>query len=176
MVWLLVGLVFIVIAGFVAWSLLRAADLPARTDAAWLPAELRDARLLWTEETFHHEGDISMTVRVDRVYRTRDGRLTLIEFKRRAAHRTYRSDVVELSAQRYVLQKVGHAVDRRAYVVLVSPDGGSARALLVELQDAEQIERRAARYVELVSGARAPGRCIHTTICRGCGHRSICPK
>jgi CRISPR-associated exonuclease Cas4 len=176
MVYLLVALA--VVAGAALWSLRRAAYSASRHrgDSEWLPDELRDADLLWSEKAFRCLGPVPMAVRIDRAYRARNEQLTLIEFKRRAVRRTYLCDVVELSVQRYVLQEAGHAVDRRAYVVVVTPDGGRARALPVELEEAQQVERRAARFVALVKGNTPPNGPMHPALCRGCGHQDICPR
>src|SRR3954447_5802954 len=144
MVWLLVGLG--VLAAAALWGLRRTTHLPTgpRGDSVWLPDELRGADLVWSEKSFRFLGAISVAVRIDRAYRGRDDRLTLVEFKRRQAPRTYLSDVVELSVQGYVLKKAGLEINERAYVAVVLPDGGPAHALPVGLENAQSVERRAA--------------------------------
>jgi CRISPR-associated exonuclease Cas4 len=167
-----------VVAGMALWGLRRSACSVSRHrgDAAWLPDELRDAHLVWSEKSFQCLGPIPMAVRIDRAYRAHDGKLNLVEFKHREARRAYRSDVVELSVQRYVLQKAGHEVNQRAHVVVVPPGGGRARALPVELEDAQGVERRAARLMAVVTGNAPPNGPAHTAVCRGCGHRAACPR
>jgi hypothetical protein len=117
-----------------------------------------------------------MTVRIDRAYRSRDQKLTLVEFKLRSAVRTQLSDVVELSVQRYVMNKAGHQVRRRAYVVVLLADGRCSRALPVELEDGQEVERRAARLLALRQRRVLPAGTTHPAVCRSCGHRDVCTK
>jgi CRISPR-associated exonuclease Cas4 len=144
------------------------------SDQDWLPAELRDAELLWSERAFRSDGPVPIAVRIDRAYRAAGGDLVLIEFKRRARCRVHLSDVVELSAQRYALQHVGHVVSRHAYVVVVLPDGTFGRSLPVDLEDAARIELRAARLVALIERRRSPRGASHPAVCASCGHRGSC--
>jgi hypothetical protein len=126
-----------------------------RGDLEWLPTELHQARLVWSEKAFRCQQPLPIAVRIDRVYKSPDGELVLIEFKRRALRRLHLCDVVELSVQRYVLQQGGH-VSRRAYVVVVLSDGTCSRALPVELEDAQQVERCASRLVALRERRASP--------------------
>jgi CRISPR-associated exonuclease Cas4 len=144
------------------------------SDRDWLPAELRDAELLWSEKAFRSGGPVPIAVRIDRAYRSALGDLVLIEFKRRARRRVHLSDVVELSAQRYALQHVGHVVSRRAYVVVVLPDGAFGRALPVDLEDAAETELRVARLVALIERRRSARGASHPAVCASCGHRGSC--
>jgi len=146
-----------------------------RSDLDWLPARLLDAELLWSEKEFRCLEPIAISMRLDRAYRSPDGRLTLIEFKHRPLARSYPSDVVELSVQRYVLQKAGYAVDQRAYVVVIPAGGGIERALPVVLEDAREVERRAARLQAIKAGKVVPAGSAHPAVCRECGHRDACP-
>jgi CRISPR-associated exonuclease Cas4 len=76
-----------------------------RTDLEWLPAELCDGELVWSEQTFRSDEPVPMIARIDRAYRTAEHGLTLVESKWRGVRRAFASDVVELSAQRYVMQR-----------------------------------------------------------------------
>lgn len=160
------------------WAL-RAATcrfLGHRADREWLPADMHTAKLLWSEKLFRCRRPVPIVVRIDRAYRGRDGELTLIEFKRRAACRVHLSDVVELSVQRYVLQRAGHRVSGRAHVVVVPSGGGCIRGLAVELEDAQRVEQRVARLLALREQRIRPNGAVHVAVCRGCGHQEVCPK
>jgi len=167
-----------VVAGAVLW-LLRSARHSLgghRSDLEWLPADLLDATLVWSEKAFRCRWPTRMAVRIDRAYRSADNELVLIEFKRRAVRRVHLSDRVELSVQRYVLQQAGHVVGRRAYVVVIVPDGRCSRALPVELEDAQQVQSRVARLVALRERRASPRGPMHPAVCAGCGHRDVCPR
>ena len=168
----------VLIGGALAWLLCRAGRSPRRrrSDLDWLPAELRDAQLVWSERAFRSQEPVLMAARIDRVYRLPDGALVLIEFKRRAQRRVRLSDVVELSVQRYVLQHAGHVVSQHAYVVVILPDGTRGRAVPVELEGAQQVERRAARLVNLRARRVSPSGPTHPAVCASCGHRAACPR
>lgn len=83
------------------------------------PAELHDARLVYSERLFRTEGAVPISARVDRVYRLRSGQLVLLELKTRSSDRVYLSDVIELSAQRVALHgQTGEPVAEHAWVVV----------------------------------------------------------
>lgn len=168
----------VLIGGAVAWLLCRAGRSPRRrrSDLDWLPAELRDAELVWSEKAFRCDEPVPIAVRIDRAYRLPKGALVLIEFKRRTQLRVRLSDVVQLSVQRYVLQHAGHVVSRRAYVVVILPHGTHSRAVPVELEGAQQVERRAARLVNLRARRVSPSGPMHSALCGSCGHRAACPR
>jgi CRISPR-associated exonuclease Cas4 len=168
----------VLIVGAVAWLVCRArrSPRPRCGDRDWLPAELRDAQLVWSEKAFRSQAPVPIAVRIDRAYRLPDGVLVLIEFKRRTRRRMHLSDVVELSVQRYVLQHAGHVVSRRAYVVVILPDGTRSRAVPVELESAKEVEHRAARLVDLRARRASPNGPTRSTVCASCGHRAVCPR
>lgn len=164
-------LTIVVVAGAAAWLLWRTWRSPSRhrSDLDWLPTELYDAKLVWSEKAFRCHEPVRMAVRIDRAYRAPDSELFLIEFKRRAECRLYLSDVVELSVQRYVLQRAGQVVSQRAYVVVVLEDGTRSRAMPVDLESESQVERRAARLVALREGRASPSGALHAGACASCG-------
>lgn len=167
-----------IVAGGAAWLLCKAWRSLShhRGDLDWLPTVLHDAKLVWSEKTFRSDEPLRLAVRIDRAYRAPDGELFLIEFKRRARRRIQLADVVELSVQRYVLRLAGLVVNRRAYVVVILPDGTRSRAMSVDLEDAQQVERRAARVVGLLERRSSPSGPMHTAVCTSCGHRDACPR
>lgn len=174
----LLTIVAIVAGGAACLLLCKALRSPSRHrgDLDWLPTELHDAKLVWSEKTFRSDEALRVAVRIDRAYRKPDGELFLIEFKRRAQRRIQLADVVELSVQRYVLRLAGHVVNRRACVVIILPDGTRSRAMSVDLEDTQQVERRAARVVGLLERRLSPSGPMHPAVCSSCGHRSACPR
>ncbi len=167
-----------IVAGGAAWLLCKAWRSPSRHrgDLDWLPTELHDAKLVWSEKTFRSDEPLRVAVRIDRAYRAPGGEVFLIEFKRRTQRRIQLADVVELSVQRYVLRLAGHVVNRRAYVVIILPDGTRSRAMSVDLEDTQQVERRAARVVGLLERRLSPSGPMHPAVCTSCGHRNACPR
>lgn len=170
-------LTIVAITGAAAWLLYKAWRSRKRhgADLDWLPAELHEAKLVWSEKAFRCHQPVRLAVRIDRAYRLPDGELILIEFKRRTQRRIQPSDVVELSVQRYALEQAGHVVSPRAYVVVVLPEGTRSRAVPVELEGAQQVERRASRLVALREKRIIPNGPVHPAACAGCGHRCACP-
>ena len=117
-----------------------------------------------------------IAVRIDRAYRSPREGLVLIEFKHREKRRAYLADVVELSAQRYVLQLAGHVVSRRGFVVVILPDGTRTQALAVDLEDERQVLQRVSRLIELVERRASPHAASQFALCESCGHRGVCPR
>lgn len=149
----------------------------SRHDSAqsWLPPELLEAELVWSEREFRCEHPFAMVARVDRVYRRPDGVLVLVEFKRRAVARVYRSDIVQLSAQRYVLQRAASNVSACGYIGVAHPDG-RIQMLAVRLEGAAKVEQRLARMTGLRTQGMEPSGAIHPAICHGCLHRDVCKR
>lgn len=166
-----------IVAGAASWLMCKAWRSLSRhsSDLDWLPRELHDAKLVWSEKAFRCHEPVRIAVRIDRAYRLRDGSLVLIEFKRRAHLRVRLADVAELSAQRYVLNQAGHVVSQRAYVAVILPDGTRSRAMPVEVEDAQQVERRVARLLALRERLAPPSGPLHPAACASCGHRGACP-
>lgn len=76
----------------------------AATSRAWLPSELRDAKLVYAERVFRTGGATPIVAKLDRGYRNAKGVILLVELKTRHSNRHYLSDVIELSAQRLAVQ------------------------------------------------------------------------
>lgn len=172
-------LVVLAVAAAMMFWLLRAVRGGASRHSgglAWLPSELRDARLVWSEKSFYSQGPVPLSVRIDRAYKLTGGDLVLVEFKRRAQRRVFMSDVVELSAQRYVLQRAGHFVSRRAYVVVVLPSGTCCPSVPVTLEEAPQLEHRVACLVSLLENRTLPMGPSLPGVCAECGHRGVCQQ
>ena len=134
-----------------------------------LPRELRGARLVYAEHLFRVDGAVSITARVDRVYRDAAGLLVLVELKTRKANVSYWSDVIELSAQRVaVMEQTGQAVAKHAYVLTATPAGRRSGCHRVELMASEDVMALVLRREALLRGTKeADGTCV-PGLCRTC--------
>lgn len=98
---LLLGLAAIALPFLIRWMCrLRLSGL----DDAWLPMELRDAALVYTERVFRARPPVPIAAKLDRGYRNADGVIILVERKTRRLSCSYLSDIIELSAQRVAVQ------------------------------------------------------------------------
>jgi CRISPR/Cas system-associated exonuclease Cas4 (RecB family) len=158
----------------VAEWLLKAPVEVGKSDEAWLPDELRGARLAFSEATFEGQGVCQVVARVDRTYELASGLLVLVEFKRRSRGRVFLSDIVELSVQRYAMEMSGYQVSRRAYVVELTGGSSAARRLPVELEEQAQVERRLLRHLNVRRRTERPRGATSAAVCQGCGHQSVC--
>jgi len=142
---------------------------------AVLPPELRRARLVYAERLFRSVGAVSVTAKVDRVYRNAAGALVLIELKTREANRTYWSDVIELSAQRVaVMGQTGEAVADHAYVLTDRPDGHRTGCHRVRLKPHNDLITFVARRRELLAGKIEPQPTRSSGMCRKCAFAWPC--
>lgn len=142
---------------------------------ARLPPELRNACLVHAERLFRSTGPVSISARVDRVYRKAAGALVLVELKTRNENRTYPSDVIELSAQRLALMaQTGKLVANHAYVMTERPDGGRAGCHRVVLMSQADVMQLATRRQELLAGAAEPLLTCLPGLCQKCGFVRLC--
>ncbi len=163
------------IALFVGLAVLAGAllALHLRRARGRLPPELKGATLMATEKLFvkRLSDELEISARVDRLYRTIDGRMVLVELKTRPAYRVYQSDVVQLAAQRLAIGE--GKVDDVAHVA-VEKANGKRRWIRVKLLPASSIIALAARRQTL---ARSPGLAQHASsdrLCIGCEFKPEC--
>ncbi len=134
-----------------------------------LPAELRAARLVYAERKFRSTGAVTITARVDRVYRSADGVLVLVEMKTRRANRSYESDVIELSAQRVALMRqTGQVVAGHAYVLTQLPAGSWSGVHRVELMTTEEVKALVLRRESLLHSVNEARRTRVAGLCMTC--------
>ena len=137
--------------------------------AVALPRELRAASIVFAEKVFRVDGAVSISARVDRVYRNAAGLLVLVELKTREASVSHRSDVIELSAQRVaVMGQTGQAVANHAYVLTETPAGRRSGWHRVELMSAEALMTLALRRDSLLRGTTEAERTRVPGLCRTC--------
>jgi CRISPR/Cas system-associated exonuclease Cas4 (RecB family) len=145
-------------------------------DEPWLPLELRGAELAYAEQRFESQRH-GLVARLDRAYRL-GGTLYLVELKTRGRHEARVSDVMELSAQRIVLQeRTGEAVSKAAYVAVQKDGQGAPRPVRVRLFGEAQVLAMRRRLLEVrASCGHAPEPARSAAACRKCGHREACQR
>lgn len=167
---LVAGCMACVVAAFAAARVVRRRAAGANE---WMPGELKYHRLAYSERTFRSGGDRQVVARVDRAYRGRSGLITLVELKTRRAHRAYRSDVIELSAQRVALEgETGEPVARTGWVVVESATRRTAHP--VTLMSPRAVWNLASRRDALLAGTESPHYPATSGVCAPCTHRGRC--
>ncbi len=162
-------LIIVILAILLGWWLWRQGQ-----EDAWMPSELRRGELVHAEKLFRAPGPVALTAKVDRAYRVKGQALVLVELKTRRIDRPYRSDVIELSAQRVaIMRQTGEAVSMHAYVV-VQTGTGKRTAHRVKLLSAEEVDALVDRREAILEGSVQPrGACVRN-LCRQCGFEKEC--
>ncbi|WP_298434279.1 PD-(D/E)XK nuclease family protein [Ottowia sp.] len=143
-------------------------------DRGWMPLELRRATLAYAEHLFRAPGRPTITAKVDRVYRRRNGWLVLVELKTRRINRVYLSDVIELSAQRVAITgETGERVLAHAYVVVQGPTGKRVPHK-VQLLGAEEVKALVLRRKALLAGLVQPRFAHAPSLCEHCAYATKC--
>lgn len=143
---------------------------------AWqeLPFERRAGELVFAEKTFSITHPIHLVARIDRAYDD-GGALTLVELKTRRAKQSFASDIIELSAQRLVVQTAtGRRVHDDGYLVLSQPLSRRRRVKKVALLPEPEIIEIAHRRQSLLSRALVPATPNSFAICSQCEYRVEC--
>jgi len=144
-------------------------------ERAWLPEELKDARLEVAERLFRTARPFGLFAKVDRAYGRADGILVLTELKRRFHIRAYQSDVVELSAQKLAIERGAKrrvAVD--GFVVVEHPATRQRTPISVPLLGEEELIALRQRYERLLLGATLPHKANDVRLCRSCAYVDRC--
>jgi hypothetical protein len=115
-----------------------------RNERQHMPAELRTARLLLSEETLKCDHPHPLSARIDQLFERPDGRLILVETKTRERLQVDPYDVLELSVQQQVIRRggdprfAGKKLSGYAYVRTVGQNG-HPQYLAAELVDEETV-------------------------------------
>lgn len=145
---------------------------PERADS-WMPDELKDHTLAYSEKTFRSGGESQLVARVDRAYRGPSGLITLVELKTRTVDRAYPSDIIELSAQRVALAgETGEPVARIGWVIVESEAG--RRAHRVNLIAQRAVLDLASRRETILAGTAPPAYPATSRLCASCAYRRRC--
>ena len=161
------------IAGLMAWKLARSWRARA-SERHWLPQELQHARLAFAEKTFRTWRPIRLIARADRGYRL-NGELHLAEFKTRTHAVAYSSDVIELSAQRLVIEKsTGERVSEIGYVLAQDLLGNRRSVHKVRLLPGGDVMALARRREAILKGRIVPRYTSSQGLCSRCAYRAEC--
>jgi len=165
--------ILLVAAGLITLKLARKSRARA-SERRWLPRELQHAQLAFAEKSFRMWQPIRLIARADRGYRL-EGELHLAEFKTRAHAVAYSSDVIELSAQRLVIEKTtGQWVSEIGYVLAQDLSGKRRSVHKVRLLPGADIIALARRHEAILKGRIVPRYTSSQGLCRNCAYRADC--
>lgn len=147
-------------------------------ERATRPYGLLAAELVYMEKTFRIGAPIRLVAKVDRAYRLPNGTLVLVELKTRWSHAVRAADVIQLSAQKLVLEvSMGLRVAPYAYVSTRRPGGTSAlRHHRVRVLDAAAVVALARRRDAVLARQFPPRGPDTEQVCETCAFRSTCPR
>ncbi len=170
----LIGLLTGVLGALLLWRacLPRARE---RHPGAWLPKELENATIAYSEKRFVAMPPTPLGAIVDRVYRRPDQVLVLVEFKRRDRLVVYESDIVELSVQRLAVEGASREkVSEYAYVVVLAPWAETRQTMRVRLYSKERVHHLADRRNGLLKGVVPPRKAESPGLCECCVFKAEC--
>ena len=166
-------LMLLAIAGLMAWRMVRSWRVRA-SERHWLPRELQHAHLAFAEKTFRTWRPIRLIARADRGYRL-NGELHLAEFKTRTRSVAYLSDVIELSAQRLVIEKsTGERVSEIGYVLAQDRLRKRRSVHKVRLLPRADVITLVGRREAILKGRVAPRYTSSQGLCSRCAYRAEC--
>ena len=170
--WIFLGFVIFVLLIFIYGR--RHVRLVA-SERVWQPRELRNAELIYAEQIFRTRGEIPIVAKLDRGYRNTDGVIILVELKTRHAQRSYLSDVIELSAQRYAVQmQTGKAVAEYGYVLIQQPRNKFKFPHRVSLLSTEEVIAVARRREAILKGDAVARYASSQSLCARCAFLQEC--
>ncbi len=141
----------------------------------WSHPALQGKKLVYSEKTFRSKRH-GIIAKIDRGYLAGD-MIELLEFKTRDRHRVYRSDLIELSAQRVALEdETVRCVNDTAHVLTESKLDGTRHLHAVTLLSREELLGIRRRHEALLSGRESPRQATSPTLCRSCAYRSECDR
>lgn len=165
--------ILLAIAGLAAWRMALRSRARA-SERRWLPRKLLHAQLAFAEKTFRTWRPIGLIARIDRCYRL-NGEVYLAEFKTRTRAAVYSSDVIELSAQRLVVeQSTGQRVNDVGYVLTQDPLGKHRSVHQVHLLPRTEVIAVARRRAGILNGRVVPKYTDSEGLCRHCSYRAEC--
>ena len=170
---LIAPFILLAIAGLAAWRMVLRARARA-SERSWLPRDLQHAQLAFAEKTFRTWRPIRLIARIDRGYRL-NGEVHLAEFKTRPRAVVYSSDVIELSAQRLVVeQSTGQRVNEVGYVLTQVPLGKHRSVHQVHLLQRAEVIAVARRREGILNGRVVSKYTDSERLCRNCSYRAEC--
>ncbi len=157
------------------WWLVRLIVAPTRTQTVQteLPSELQSSKLWGKEKPFSCTGSVNLTGRIDEAFELPDGDIVVSDTKSRATQRVYKSDILQVSAYKVVIEaSTRKRVRDHGYIRLLTPQGNEYRR--IELLSANEVAAAYQLHDDLQQG-RYPGeKCGRPAVCRGCAYRVEC--
>lgn len=140
-----------------------------------LPAELAGARIWAKERQFECSGDAPMVGRIDEGFELPNGDLVASDTKSRARPAIYPSDVLTVSAYKYLIEEsTGKRVTEHGYIRLITPGGNEYRR--IRLLDRTEVLAARQLHEDLTRGLYAGDKCGNQAICRTCAYKPECNK
>lgn len=168
------GLILVLLVGGLYVLLMARATRSILREQDWLPVELMGGELLFSERLFLGPGPFPIVARVDRAYLL-NGQLHLVELKRRMSSMVFRTDVIELSAQRAAIQaSTAFKVSRTGIVVIQNAATGRRIVRKVELIEVDQVERLLRRRQAILDGREHPRETDMAERCAACEYHGEC--
>jgi CRISPR-associated exonuclease Cas4 len=144
------------------------------SERRWLPRKLQHAQLAFAEKTFRTWQPVRLIARIDRGYRL-NGEVYLAEFKTRPRAVVYSSDVIELSVQRFIIERsTAERVNEIGYVLTQNLLGRHRSVHKVRLLPRAEIIAVARRREAILSGRVVPKFTDSEGLCRRCSYRAEC--
>jgi hypothetical protein len=138
------------------------------SERAWRPRELKNARLIYAEKLFRTWTPFPLIAKVDRAYLLGET-IVLVELKTRNAPAVYRSDIIELSAQRVAIEGSTHRhVSKVGYIIVQNPHTRTQTTHEVALLSTGQVISAAQKYEALNAGRIAPAKTDRRGLCVKC--------
>lgn len=148
------------------------------TERSSRPRELADAKLVYVEQVFRISRPVRLVAKLDRAYRLQCGSLVLVELKTRWNDRPFETDIIQLSAQKLVIEmQTGQTVEPYAFVSILTPTGRHAlRHHRVALLGADEVVELHRRREAILAGRTAPRYARSCKVCSQCAFRSRCDR
>lgn len=140
----------------------------------WMPLDMAEAKLEFAEKTFETDHPAPLLARIDRAYRY-GKTIVLVELKTRKYIRVYRSDVIELSAQKFAMEaSTGDAVSEVGLVLVQDPQTGLQTALKVKLLGKEEVLNLIERRRRILALKTPPKYAENESLCHQCEYLVEC--
>lgn len=144
-------------------------------ERAWRPQELQDAEIVYAEQVFRVTRTVSISAKLGRGYRHRNGFITLVELKTRRVDRVYHSDVIELSAQRFALEaQTKESVAPHGFVLIQQVGCQKKKPHRVELLAHAAVMVLVARREAILAGEAVPQYACAEGLCDRCVFKFEC--
>lgn len=138
---------------------------------ALLPSELQGAQLALSEKTLVRKRPVHVRGRPDEVW-LKNGRRVIVETKTRSG-RVFEGDRMQLAAYAYLLR--GDGGPPLAPYGFIRFTGEGISFAKVKLRDDDAVIDAHRRLQKLTKGREEPRFASSAALCKGCGHRDLCP-